>query len=63
MFLQVNKPPTSGSCSLDPLVVDVGIATSLECKDWVDPDWPDEDTTGIQSYAIKGTILPYNFIK
>ncbi len=55
MFLQVNKPPSGGSCSFSPGVIESGEPVFLECRDWIDPDWTEDDKAlGIQSYAIAG---------
>ena len=39
MFVQINKPPAFGSCSVDPLQ---GVAMTdkffIECWDWADPE-------------------------
>ena len=51
----MNEPPADGSCSFSPQTIEQGEPVYFECKDWVDPDWPDENTIGIQSYEISGT--------
>ena len=55
----MNEPPADGSCSFSPQTIEQGEPVYFECKDWVDPDWPDENTIGIQSYEISGNILSH----
>ena len=52
--IQMNAPPHSGTCSIDPLNGTIITLFTINCSNWVDSD-------GIKDYTIFGLFFFFSF--